>query len=262
MRFAWLLWLVFLTGCATPAQQFRAQAATLGWIEMDVHTDQFEHRLFYNGKTGKQWHVYLDGDGTPWIRQRWIAEDPTARNPLILELMSKDPFPAILLGRPCYYGLQTSPHCQSKYWTSHRYSREVVNSIVAVLQQCIAQYQIEHLVLIGYSGGGAIAALVAGHISSLDTLVTLAANLNVKAWSEFHAYPTLSDSLDPVEDALINQKTRQLHFAGADDTNVPSFVIESFVKTQKKAEFHELEHIDHAGWKRVWDDILKTIAEE
>ena len=50
----WIIGAVVLTGCATPAERFRAQASALGFIESVVHSDPFDHRLFYNGKTGQQ----------------------------------------------------------------------------------------------------------------------------------------------------------------------------------------------------------------
>lgn len=109
-------------------------------------------------------HIYLDGDGTPWRTETRIADDPMSRNPLILEMMAKDPAAAVLLGRPCYNGLNMSPLCNESLWTSHRYASEVVASMNAAIQQWMSSKKINKIVLIGYSGGGILATLLASRL--------------------------------------------------------------------------------------------------
>ena len=36
-------------------------------------------------------HVYIEGDGTPYVARHDFAADPTPRNPLMLRLMTLDP---------------------------------------------------------------------------------------------------------------------------------------------------------------------------
>ena len=257
-----LIMFVSLLGCATPAQYFNRQALALGFNSFFVKTAQFQHQIYTtkNIKEGGVLHVYLDGDGTPWIRNRWIADDPTARNPLILRLMSQDKQPSILLGRPCYYGLSQSFGCDNKYWTSHRYSKTVVQSMSHALNSWLEQYKFNEIVLIGYSGGGSLAILMADCIEKIKKVVTVAANLNVKTWSEYHGYATLNNSLDPSDVVRLNASIQQYHFAGKEDEVVPAFIIKQYADDQKNAQYFELAGKDHVCcWESEWKNILRFI---
>ena len=248
--------------CATPSQNFHQVASEQGFHEQLINGQGFQHKIYVSKKIklGKTLHVYLDGDGTPWERNRWIAKDPTARNPLILRLMALDSSVSILLGRPCYYGLNKSTQCHPKYWTSHRYSEEVVGSMVNALASWLSNYNFDDIVLIGYSGGGSLAVLIAERIQGIKKIVTVAANLNVEAWSEHHGYQSIQNSLDPSKQDGINESIIQLHFAGENDKIVPPFIINNYSKTQKNATFFKLPDNDHSCcWEEVWIKILSMI---
>jgi len=182
MKYLILLFICsFLFGCATPSERFNQKAVSFGFKSQLVETDQFQHQIYLSKHIKKSavLHVYIDGDGTPWERNRWIADDPTARNPLILRLMAQDTESSLLLGRPCYYGLSYTSECDNKFWTSHRYSKQVVDSMVQALNSWLDQYDYKEIIVIGYSGGGAIALLMADKIKQISNEVTVSANLNV-----------------------------------------------------------------------------------
>jgi len=254
-----------LFACATPAQRFDQAALEIGFNSQFIGSKQFQHKI-YQAKgldKGDVLHVYLDGDGTPWVRNRWIAEDPTARNPLILDLMGLDKTPAILLGRPCYYGLSPMGACDNKYWTSHRYSKAVVDSMVLVLNKWLRQRNYKQIVLIGYSGGGSLAMLMADSVQGVTKVATVAANLNVAAWSNYHGYLMLKGSLNPAVDAETPPEIKQVHIAGQDDDVVPAFIISDYAKNQKNASYYEMEKQDHACcWEDIWFDLLTVIDNE
>lgn len=74
--------------------------------------DSFEHVTYWNEASlnlqadnarHNILHVYLAGDGIPWHGGRPTA-DPTASEPLTLDLIALDKSPAVLLGRPCFHG--------------------------------------------------------------------------------------------------------------------------------------------------------------
>lgn len=252
-----------ISGCATPSEQFAAVAEEKGFFPVSVDTASFEHQIYFNQKVIDRpdrdiLHVYLDGDGTPWEQKRWIAEDPTSRNPLILELMALDRQPAMFLGRPCYHGYSFSPQCHFKFWTSHRYSRQVVDSMTAALKILLTKYGFSQVSLIGFSGGGALALLIAPEIPEVKTVITVAANLNVDAWSRHHGYKPMQESLNPASQE-ISPHVRQIHIVGAKDEVVPPFIVESYLEMQNvKSTYMILDDYDHfCCWTEKWREILR-----
>lgn len=253
---------LLMAGCATPSQRFHQEAIALGFQAEILSTSLFQHQIYLNQHLNQltTLHVYLDGDGTPWRRKGWIADDPTARNPLILKLMAQDSLSAILLGRPCYYGLQDSGLCENKYWTSHRYSQKVVSSMSDALNDWLKQHSYNEVVLVGFSGGGSLAVLMAENINLVSKVVTVAANLDIKAWSEFHGYSTLKDSLNPIDQQSLSDGIQQIHFAGKKDQIVPPFIIKKYAQNQKNVSYYELENQGHACcWQNQWHSILDII---
>lgn len=258
-----LLFLV-LSACSTPAQKFLKTSQTYHFVTQTVSSSPFLHRLYLNQKASKPsdrktLHVYIDGDGTPWERNRWIAKDPTSRNPLILKMMSQDPASAILLGRPCYHGVNDSA-CSPKDWTSHRYSKQVVTSMVQALKGWAVQNNYQELVIIGFSGGGALAVLIAPYLKTVTKVVTVSANLDVDGWSEHHGYLPLSDSLNPIDLPPLPSYIKQFHFAGLQDKNVPPEIIKKFSKRQKYSVFIPVAEFNHyCCWADNWKSLLLKI---
>ena len=208
-------------------------------------------------------HVYIEGDGRPWIKRYLIAKDPTPRAPLTLALMRQDPQPAIFLGRPCYfnnpfYGLADS-HCESRLWTNARYSETVIASMVDALRQWLATQDYSQVTLIGYSGGGTIATLMAQRMPEVTRLVTIAANLDVDAWTRHHHYSPLSGSLNPAE--LTNTRPRvQYHFFGSKDQVVPPLLARDWLQAQGHPP-QVIEGFDHrCCWQQQWPALLELIG--
>ena len=254
--------IVELTACATPSEHFSKIADAYGFYQFTVSSETFKHQFYSNTNPNltlnrEALHVYLDGDGSPWHREHWINEDPTSRNPMILELMHQDQAPSIFLGRPCYHGFSKSPPCDFKYWTSHRYSSEVVTSMVQALKNWLKKHSFNHITLIGYSGGGTLAVLIAPHIANVQTVVTLAANLDVDAWSRYHGYSPLSESLNPATISL-PLELKQIHIAGLNDDIVPAQIIKSYADKQENAlylAYPDFGH--HCCWTETWRSILE-----
>ncbi len=259
-----LLFALLLAGCATPSEKFSSYAQDLGMLTQSIRSQQFEHRVFVK-KSAKvdifsdELHVYIDGDGTPWIRHYGISDDPTSRNPLILDLIQKDQAPAILLGWPCYHQLNPESGCASKYWTSHRYSADVVDSMAKALNAWLQKYENKKVILIGFSGGGTLAVLMARYVPKVSAIITIAANLDVTAWSRHHGSQLLDQSLNPAEMPPAS-KIRQIHLVGTDDVVVPPETITKFIEKNKNAliiPYSGFQH--HCCWADQWQDILRKI---
>lgn len=254
-----------MTACTTPAQQFKITAENYGFSEYEVSGSNFKHKVYLNKQVvtaqNKVLHVYLDGDGKPFKNSYALAADPTSRNHLILELMALDKQPAMMLGRPCYHGLSIdSSNCEYRLWTSARYSATVVDSMVTALNKWLKQHRFQKIVLIGFSGGGTLAVLMAKKLATVTTVVTLAANLDVAAWSQHHGYLMLKDSLSPMNQPILKENIKQLHLAGSEDEKVPPFIIKAYANKQKNALFRIYKGFTHhCCWLKIWSDILKEI---
>lgn len=256
---AWLISTLAVGACASPAERFDRHAAQLGLMREDVWGDGFHHAVFHRPKdpqTGML-HVYLGSDGTPWLRGRWPAADPTPRAPLALELMALDPAPAVYLGRPCYHGLARAPRCGDALWTDRRYGEEVAASMTAAMRRLAPD---RPLVLFGYSGGGALAMLVAPRLPAAVAVVTVAANLDIDAWAEHHGYRPLVGSLNPADQPPLDPAIVQVHLAGAEDRRVPPELIRPALAQAGAPPLRVLPDHDHSrGWRRTWPAVLSAL---
>ncbi|MBI4809134.1 MAG: alpha/beta hydrolase [Nitrosomonadales bacterium] len=259
-----LIVLVFTTqfsGCATPAQRLDVRAVELGYRRLVVQGEGYSHAVYLKevpGADTKELHVYLEGDGTPWMRRRVPAFDPTPRNPLMFDLMMLDPAPSVYLGRPCYHGIRSAA-CTPQMWTDKRYSEAVVASMSTALDNVSAQYQ--SLVLLGYSGGGPLAMLLAGRQPKVTAVVTVAANLDTDRWAALHKQQSLSESLNPALRPPLRPEIRQMHYAGERDDNVPPGLVRDAIGRQRAAAFKVYPKQDHSCcWREVWPEVLGALA--
>jgi hypothetical protein len=262
-RFINIFWLsLTIAGCAAPEVRLKQEAKRLGFNRSIVQGTEFKHVVYTNKvqNKGDELHVYLDGDGTPWINNRWISEDPTPRNPLLLRLMSLDAAPAVYLGRPCYHGFSDKPPCDPGLWTNERYSTVVVKTIAVALEQILKSLHSKRVILIGYSGGGTLAMLLAEQVQNLQGIVTIAGNLNIEAWSSLHGYLPLIGSRNPAQQHPLNPSLFQLHLAGGKDQNVPVSLIQPTVLHQYSARLVVIPEFDHTCcWEKIWPSVLSNI---
>lgn len=250
-----ILVLLFLTlGCSSPAVRNERYAISQGFTHLDIRGGDFTHTVYLNRQREHSlWHVYIGGDGSPWSGRYTIAPDPTVDRPLMLRLMVKDSSPAIYLGRPCYQGMVDEAACRPWVWTHGRYSEAVVASMAAALEKLIERYQIDELALIGHSGGGTLAILLAERIQQTRMLITIAGNLDIRQWTLRHDYSPLTGSLNPADRPCLSQSITQFHFTGKQDTNVSPEPIQRLLK-----KCPGLNHIqvDEAGHESGWDSYF------
>ena len=265
VRITCLLIILFLamqfSGCATPAQRLDARALDLGYRRMVLQGAGINHVAYFKDgrETGNRiLHVYLEGDGTPWVRKGVPAVDPTPRNPVMLDLMSLDPAPGIYLGRPCYNGLRDKA-CTPDLWTNNRYSESVVAGMSEILGGVLAEYQ--SLVLLGHSGGGTLAMLLAERQARVHAVVTVAANLDTERWAALHRQQSLNGSLNPATMPPLRPGVLQMHFAGAEDENVPPHLVRDAIRQQPAARFKVISKQDHSCcWREVWPMVLDGLG--
>lgn len=260
-EFAFLVLLPALAGCV-PHSVF-SYAATHGMVVSQTEGDAFRHlviRKFALSPPQSRLHVYLEGDGIPWTGNR-PSVDPTPRITLALSLASQDSTDVAYIGRPCYFRVSDAEVCRPRYWTSHRYGEEVVASIAAAIER-VRQSRHTEIVLIGYSGGGALAALLESRIPGVVAVVSIAANLDIDAWTDFHDYDRLDGSLNPI---LQSRDPHILHLqlVGARDDTVPPATSAAYSSVRPGVELIEFEQFDHVCcWEDQWPSILELLADQ
>ena len=214
---------------------------------------------------GQPLHVYIEGDGYAWVTRNRISTDPTPLNPVALELAVKDLAPNVVyIARPCQYtAKEIDDACGDVYWSEKRFSEDVVNSMDEAVTWYKKKAQSPSVDLIGYSGGGAVAVLIAARRQDVKSLRTIAGNLDPKGLNEYYGVSPLDkDSLDPMEVAGKVATIPQYHFVGAKDKVIPSLISENF---SKKSIASACVHImtvndaDHVnGWAKNWPQLLEV----
>jgi len=252
---------LILSACSTPQARIDKQAYSFGFFSEAVLAAGFEHQIYRNylpaSAENAILHVYLEGDGRPWRHPDVVAQDPTARSPQMLKLMSKDLQPSLYLGRPCYHGYYSEPLCHPDLWTLERYSETVVASMTEVLEKIIAGEKIKKVVFYGYSGGGTLAVLLASRISETLAVVTIAGNLDIDAWAARHHYSPLTGSLNPAKGTVLNADIYQLHLVGGEDENIEEGDVAAFVSGQTNAQLLVIAEYDHSCcWGQLWPQVL------
>ena len=191
-----------------------------------------------------------------------MSDDPTPVDPLALRLALAGPQrPAAWLARPCQYAVPDHAHnCGPAMWTSRRYAPEVVESLDRAIDVLESAAGARRVVLVGYSGGGVMAALLAARRSDVAGFVTVAANLDLGYWVRRDGLAPLAGSLDPVAFAGKLAMVPQVHFVGGRDQVVGADVVRAYVArlpALNRAAVVEIADYDHrCCWADNWPALL------
>lgn len=261
MKRLWLLasTVLWLCSCTSPAERVDAAATRLALERGTIDGSGFTHVFYRNGApvgSNGVLHVYLGGDGSPWLNRYTVAPDPTPRRPLTLALMSQDPEASLYLGRPCYHGQATAPECHAELWTTRRYGPEIVDSLEAALRRYLRGQAPLRIVFIGYSGGGALAMLLAERFVETAATVTVAGNLDTDSWARYHGFSPLTGSLNPASRPPLAPNITQRHFRGTADRTVPP----SLPAPTAKGGRILVQGFDHVCcWVEAWPRLLESL---
>jgi hypothetical protein len=247
--------LLLIMGCARFENQTALIHAQYNLNKYTVETALFNHVVFSNNvRKNNKIHIYIGGDGTPWIKGQWVSGDPTPSNPLTLRLMAMDSHYALLIGRPCYFGQVSQKGCTSDMWTGARYSTSVVDSMEAAVRE--VSNDSNEIVLFGYSGGAVVASLLADRLPNVVAVVTVAGNLDIDAWTRYRGFLPLDQSINPVDHVYLRPNIRFIHLTGGGDTNVPPHITELFVKKHGGTIWHYPDFGHNCCWESQWPKIL------
>jgi len=264
----WTGLLVALWGCASIGpygDRYEAAdrvAAAGGLTKVHIQTRDFALTAYARiSSPGADITVYIEGDGSAWLSPTLLSGDPTPARPLVLQMAALDPAGNVAyLARPGQYASGLSPGCDPLYWSDRRFSPEVVEAMSEGIEKLRCLSGSGRVDLVGYSGGGAIAVLVAARRSDIASLRTVAGNLDTEAVNRHHGVSFLAGSLNPIDEAARLARLPQRHFAGAKDTVVPVFVVRSFLKQAGDTDTRRLvvlKDVSHSrGWLEKWGDLL------
>lgn len=273
-RWLVLLLICLLQACVTPADKLDQLADSQGFERTQLLAGGYKLLVYRNtqaqtrepfrrpSKSGGILHVYLEGDGSPWRHRTIIMADPTPRRPLMLELMRLDDQAAAYLGRPCYNGTSGDEGCDNTLWTSGRYSRKVIDSMASGLRVLAHRYGASELWLMGHSGGGALAMLLARDNPMVTRVVTIAGNLDTAAWTSHHGYTPLYGSLNPADMQPMRSDVWQWHLLGGQDAVIPPPLVRRFIMSQPQASGFVMKQFSHGCcWQLMWPRVLDALQQ-
>ena len=202
--------------------------------------------------------VYVESDGAPWRMPDEPPHDPTPQRPMVLGRAIDDPAGAVAyLGRPCQYlAPEQLAYCDPALWMLGRFGEDAVAAMDLAVTRIKANYGASEVNLVGYSGGGAMAALIAARRSDVSCLVTIAAPLDTDAWTAAIKVSSLSHSLNPADFAYKLAPMRQTHFRGGKDTVVPPATAQRFLDQTPSAVVIDKGRYDHqCCWRDDWKEL-------
>nr|WP_240655548.1 alpha/beta hydrolase [Paraburkholderia phosphatilytica] len=260
-----LLFAGALSGCATLDRDAHADAlAEPAQLHRQlVDTGGFVLTAFARiSQPGKPLRVYIEGDGVAWLSRTEPSLDPTPREAEGLALAAQDPSPNVVyLARPCQFTpMAMNPRCGIPYWTGKRFAADVIESMNDAVSRFAGQTPGQPVELVGYSGGGAVAVLIAARRTDVASIRTVAGNLDDEFVNRLHDVSPMPESENPIDFARRVATIPQVHFSGADDDVVPPSVAQRFVNATgtRCAQAMTIPDLSHdSDWSSRWPALLE-----
>lgn len=257
--------LAALSACGRSIPERTSLAAAIARDQLPIHATipagEFQlasyARVTAPGATAR---IYIEGDGLAWLASREPSLNPTPTDPIALRLAARDPAANVVwLARPCQYE-GFSADCDQAFWTGKRFAPEVIDAYSQALDGLKQAHHFTGFELVGFSGGGAVAALLAAHRTDVVNLRTVAGNLDHDAFNALHKVSPMPSSLNPRDEAKKIARLPQLHFIGAKDEVMPQVVFDSFANAAGNSPCIHHAVIDGAthedGWDKAWPQLL------
>lgn len=258
---AGLIMLIILSGCGSAINRLNEHAQLYSLEPVAINTAGFVLQSFYHRVSGPnhRLHVYLEGDGRPWERGLIPAAEPTTRSSVMLPLMAMDSAAALYLGRPCYNGHAADKGCSANLWTDARYGEQVITTMTRALNDFSSRHDYREIILIGHSGGGALALLMAERLPQTIAVVTLAGNYDIDIWADHHGYQHLSESLNPATRPI--NGIPEWHLLGSRDTTIPPQLFQQSLLRRPNSTVQIVDADHNQGWQHIWPQLLQSLAQ-
>lgn len=252
----------FLIGCISDQARINKaiDLAIKGDFESQIISGKFPIQIFYQNHKSRHVIIYLEGDGLVINKYGEAAKNPTPTDPVALRLAIVDQrkISKIVINRPFHY--IKNINANSKYWTTARYSDEIIQAILNSIKVCKKQFGFETIEIVAYSGGAAVALLLVPHLPNITKITTFAGNLDHVSWAKYHEAQPLFESLDPLKNKNILAKIPQVHFVGESDDNT---TVELGLGYQQKVGSNNVKIVqvpgfnhDSNNWPEIWQSVL------
>lgn len=266
-----LLLALALPACtSTPAPALRGEtaqrlAAEGGMSPRLLKTGMFDLMSFERANPGgDQAVIYIEGDGYGWVNRSTLSNDPTPATHTLLELALQDSHPAVsYLARPCQYvGGLAGRNCTNNLWDEARFSPDVLKSMGEAIDQIKARSGASSVSLVGHSGGGVVALLLAARRNDVKWVITVAAPIDTDYFTSLHHVSSFDHAANPTTYAAKLADIPQGHYVGDGDEAVPASIGRAYLSTLPHRRCARLtvvpgaDHID--GWTRAWPGILRS----
>lgn len=251
----------FLNACASRDGSRREAMIELanarGFSPHIFHTQDFALYGQFRPGQGNILHVYVEGDGFAWRTRTQASTNPTPKRPVALNLAISDTSgaPVLYLARPCQYVQESDwGQCSPRYWTTARLAPKVIHALSDAISQAMKLAHTRQVALIGYSGGGGAAALLASQRQDVSFLGTVAGNLDIASFCSIHRVSPMNESLNPLDIAHKLKDLPQLHLAGSRDVVIPPNLVAGFCQASDHSNsMYVIEGLEHGGpWAEAW----------
>ena len=260
-----IITILLLTNCAGKLKKAINIARPANLKSAIIKTSIFKLQTFYRIKNrGGPLTIYIEGDGLSWLNRNRPSNNPTPKNPIALRLAALDRNSNVIyIARPCQYvDLKNEENCEIPYWTQKRFSRKIVLAIDEAITIMASSAKSKDIHLVGYSGGGAVVAMIAAKRSDIASLRTVAGYMDHVALNSKAGVSPLTGSLDPIKAAHRLKLVPQIHYSGKGDTRVPGWVLKNFRKAVGSSDCIKLRQVKathEEGWEEIWKRVWSKI---
>lgn len=240
-------------GCANHSQKLYDEAKRENRLPAVFDTDTYRIQAVLPQVRTEHLRIYIEGDGKAWATKSQPSTDPTPTVPLVSMLAAADPAPSAYIARPCQY--ISSDRCNIHVWTDLRFSRAAVASVSNAVDQAKRITGATTIDLVGYSGGGALALLVAAQRDDVTSIQTLAGNLTPAGWVRLQSLSPLQDALEPADFAPKLRDIPQRHLVGTHDKTIPPSLAAQYAASLGRSTCLQIVTVDAShenGWRSAW----------
>ncbi len=202
---------------------------------------------------------YIEGDGAAFNGKYQVSHNPTPKRQDFLKLAILDERPNVVyVARPCQYTpMSMNPKCNNSYWTHKRMSEdsvEAINDVINTINDKKKPFS-----LVGFSGGGGMAVLVAARNPLVKDILTISANLDHVAFTKHHNVTPMVGSLNPIDYAMSIKEIPQIHVSGGKDKTIPVFIADKYVEISNSPCVKQKiipEQAHSRNWNYIWPYLL------